>query len=186
MNYSKHCGLCKNEVTNLKTGLTCKLTKQKPDFNNSCTQINLDKKFLSRLEKVNLELERIKRQKKTVFTSFYLIISVGVIVLLLGWFIYKRNHTSVYALYYISGLIAFGVTALSAAYSKLNKYRKEVRNAEYYKYELDEFLTIYNISYTNTYHFTELFHGVEEVIIKTEFKNWKKKSTSTIYDVNSW
>jgi len=186
MNYSKHCNLCENEVTNYKTGLTCKLTKHKPAFNNSCTQINFNNKFLIRLEKINLELERIKRQKKSVLTSFYSMICIGFILLLFGWFEYKRINTSVYALYYISGLIASGVTALSIAYNKLNNYRRRIYNASLDKHNLDKLLNIYNISYSMTFHFTELFTQIEEVIVKTEFKNWKKKQQSTTYKINSW
>ncbi len=57
MNFSKHCDLCENEMTSFEKGLTCKLTKKKPEFENTCSEIKLDEKFLEKLE-IAKQLER--------------------------------------------------------------------------------------------------------------------------------
>ena len=184
MNYSKHCNLCENEITNLVNGLTCRLTNKQPKFENICTKINLNNKFQEKLERTNLELERIKKKKKSVHLNFYFIIIIGFLLIIGGNIFVRKNFHSVYTLYYSFGIISTGITFLAVGYNKLNKYRKELYNSEYEKYEIDEFYEKYGIVYKTEFIFKEKIHGIQEVIVKIEFKNWRKKRTSTTYKIN--
>ena len=184
MNYSKHCDLCENEQTSLKNGLTCSLTSKKPNFKKTCTKINLNEKFQERIEYINLELENRKKEKISVLSSFCFIIFIGFILIIGGFYFFKSNTKSVYAMQIAFGFISVGITFLTIAYNKLNKFRRKIYNAEFDKYELDEFLEKYGIEYKTEISFKEKIHGIQEVIVKVEYKNWKRKRTTTPYKIN--
>lgn len=86
MKPARHCDLCENKMTSLEKGVTCKLTSKKPDFNNTCSKIDLGKKFQKKLEIANLELEILRRNKKSTHLTFYGTIIIGFLLILLGYF----------------------------------------------------------------------------------------------------
>ena len=184
MNYSKHCDLCKNEQTNLKNGLTCSLTNRKPNFKDTCSKINLNEKFQKKIENINLELENRRKEKSSVLSNFYFLIVIGFTLIIGGFYFFKSNTKSVYAMQFSFGFISVGITFLTIAYNKLNKFRREIYNAEFDKYELDDFLEKYGIEYKTEINFKEKIHGTQEVIVKVEYKNWKQKRTTTPYKIN--
>ncbi|WP_435262648.1 hypothetical protein [Tenacibaculum sp. nBUS_03] len=179
MNYSKHCDLCENEQTSLKNGLTCSLTNRKPNFKNTCSKINLNEKFQEKLEYLNLELENRKKEKKSVHTKFYLFIIIGFLLITGGVYLFKSTKLSVYGLQVTYMFFGGGISILGIAYNILNKHRRKLYNAEYDKYEIDEFLKLYGIEYDTNIDFKEKIHGIQEVNVEFEFKNWTKKRTTT-------
>lgn len=185
MNFSKHCDLCENKLVSLEKGLTCKLTNKKPEFKNICPQINLNTKFQEKLEITNLELDRIKKRKKNIHLSFYLFIVIGFILIIGANYFLKRTFQSVYTLYYTFGIISVGITFLALGYNKLNEFRRKLYNAEFDKNEIDEFFEKYGIEYKTEFNYKENVHGIQEVIVKMEFENWRKKRTETTYKINS-
>ena len=185
MNFSKHCGLCENEMTSLEKGLTCKLTNRKPEFRNTCSDIKLNKKFQEKLEITNLELEKIRRDKKSIHRTFYFLITIGFLLIIGGDSLAKWTIYSVYVWKVKIGIIAIGITFLGIAYKKLNGFRKKIKNAEFEKNEIDELLKKYGIEYKTDFSFKEKIHGIQEVIVELEFKNWTKKRTTTPYKNNA-
>jgi hypothetical protein len=181
MNFSQHCDLCENRITSLAKGLTCKLTNKKPDFNQTCSKITLDKKFQDKLEIANLELEIIRKNKKSTHLTFYSTIIIGFLLILGGYFFSDWNIQSLFLWYVKIGIIVAGFTFLGTAYSKLNKYRREDKKAELEKIKIDEVLKKYGISYRHSFDFKEKIHGTQEVIVKVEFKNWTKGQTTNSY-----
>jgi hypothetical protein len=181
MNFSRHCDLCDNRISSLENGLTCNLTNKKPDFNNTCSKITLDKKFQEKLEIANLELEIIRRNQKSTHLTFYGIIIIGFLLILLGYFLSDWKIFSFYLWYVKIGIIVAGFSFLGTAYSKLNKYRRENKKAELEKNKIDEVLNKYGISYQENFDFKEKIHGTQEVIVNVEFKNWTKGQTTNSY-----
>ncbi|MBF8151590.1 hypothetical protein ITJ86_16940 [Winogradskyella sp. F6397] len=181
MNFSRHCDLCENRMTSLGKGISCKLTNKKPYFNNTCPKITLDKKFQEKLEIANLELEIIRRKQKSTHLTFYGTIIIGFLLILLGYFLSDWKIFSLYLWYVKIGIIVAGISFLGAAYSKLNKYRRENKKAELEKNKIDEVLNKYGISYQENFEFKEKIHGTQEVIVNFEFKNWKKGKTTNTY-----
>jgi acyl-CoA thioesterase FadM len=96
----------------------------------------------------------------------------------------RENFLSVYILYYSYGIISTGVTFLAVGYNKLNKFRTELYNSEYEKNEIDEFYEKYGIVYKTEFNFKEKIHGIQKVVVKMEFKNWRRKRTTTTYKIN--
>tara|TARA_B100000809_G_C14892050_1_gene443025 strand:+ start:98 stop:652 length:555 start_codon:yes stop_codon:yes gene_type:complete len=184
MNFSKHCDLCENEITNLEKGLTCKLTNKKPEFKNTCSKINLNEKFQAKIEIINLELEIISRNKRSTHQTFYFLLFIGFILIIGGYYFFKGNTKSVYAMEIAFGIISIGITFWGVASNKLTEFRRKFNNAEFDKFDLDEFLEKYGIEYKSDFSFKEKIHGIQEVIVKMNFKNWKKKRTETTYKIN--
>jgi len=168
-------------MTSLERGITCKLTDKKPDFNNTCSKIDLDKKFLEKLEIANLELEIIRRNQRSTHLTFYGLIIIGFLLILLGYFLSDWNIFSLYLWYVKIGIIGAGFSFLGTAYSKLNKYRREKKKAELEKYKIDEVLNKYGISYNVDLDFKEKIHGTQEVIVNVKLKNWRKGKTTNTY-----
>ena len=181
---AKHCDLCENEMVSLEKGLTCKLTKRKPDFKNTCSQIKLDKKFQEKLEISNLELERIQRNKKSIHLTFYFLITIGFLLIIGGDSLAKWTIYYVYVWKVKIGIIAVGITFFGIAYSKLNGFRRKDKKAKLDKNKIDKILNKYGIEYYPSFDFKEKIHGIQEVIVKLEFKNWTKKRTTTTYKIN--
>ena len=184
MIFSKHCSLCENEIINLEKGLTCKLTSRKPEFENTCSEINLDNKFLEKLEFANLEFERIRRNKNAVHLNFYFLIIVGILLIIGSSAFAKMIPDTIYYLYYKVGAISLGISTIIAASFKLTALREKLKNAKHEKNRIDEVLDKYGISYQLKLHFKEKIHGTQDVDVELELKNWTKKRTTTLYKIN--
>ncbi|WP_055437372.1 hypothetical protein [Lacinutrix algicola] len=185
MSFSKHCDLCENEITSFEKGLTCKLTNRKPDFKNTCSDITLDEKFLEKLERTNLELEMLLRNKKSIHLSFYFLITIGLLLIVGGYSFASWTIHSVFVWEIKITIIYLGITSLIIAFYKLTKFKKYMRHLAHAKNEKDELLEKYKIEYTLDFCFKEKIHGIQEIDVKMEFKNWTKKRTTTTYKLNS-
>lgn len=73
------------------------------------------------------------------------------------------------------------MTLWGTAFRRLNKFRGNLKNAEFDKNEMDELLKQYGIEYTTNIIFQEKIHGTQELIIQLEYINWTKKRTTTPY-----
>ncbi|OIQ18225.1 hypothetical protein [Lacinutrix sp. MedPE-SW] len=184
MNFSRHCDLCDNRISSLEKGLTCNLTNKKPDFNNTCSKITLDKKFQEILEIANIELEILRRNKKSIHWTFYSTIIGGFLLIIGGYFFSDWTIHSIFLWYVKIGIIGAGFTFLGIAYSKLNGFRKKEKKARFDKLKIDETINKYGIEYNPSFDFEKKIHGIQEVNVNLEFKNWTKKRTTTPYKIN--
>ena len=66
---SKHCDLCKHEKRSLKIGLTCRLTKKRPDFEQTCNNFNLSFTAKQNYKDVIAEFEKVS---KLVFGELFI------------------------------------------------------------------------------------------------------------------
>ena len=82
MDITRHCILCENQVKDLDTGLTCKLTKKAPDFYKKCPNIKLDKMFEYELHQANLNLHFILKKKNINYTKIIILAIFGIIIIL--------------------------------------------------------------------------------------------------------
>ena len=184
MNFSKHCDLFENEITSFENGLTCHLTKKKPDFKSTCAEIKLDKKFQEKLEIANLELEIIRRKEKSTHLTFYSTIIVGFLLIIGGYFFSDWTIHSIFLWSVKIGIIGAGFTFLGIAYSRLNGFRRKYKKAKLDKIRIDEIINKYGIEYYPSFDFEKKIHGIQEMNVKLEFKNWTKKRTTTPYKNN--
>ena len=122
---SKHCHLCKHENRSLKNGLTCGLTKKKPDFKTTCDKFSfsvLEKDKYIQTKKV---LEHVKSTRNALFFKFYilLIISLGVVFVGKLW-VDDTGGYGLYALKVAYFFYGFGALFFVTAFTILSKYKK--------------------------------------------------------------
>lgn len=185
MNFSRHCNLCENKMTSLESGITCSLTNRTPEFNNSCLKITLEGKFQERLENVVLDLEILRRNRKLTHRKFYANIIVGFSLILFGYYFSDWKILSVHLWYVKLGIIAGGFSFLAKAYANLNRFRQKFKKAKSEKIKIDEVLDKYRINYESSFNFKEQIHGIQEVVVKLDFRNWTKANTKTVYKIDS-
>jgi hypothetical protein len=143
---SQHCNLCKHENRSLKNGLTCGLTKKRPDFKETCSNFNLSYAAKRNYKYIITEFEIIKKQKKAIHLKFYLLIIIGFGIVLFGnIFLERLNNLSVFALYVVYFFYGFGLLILVTAYSILNKHKREFKNFESKKHKVEFILEQYQI-----------------------------------------
>ena len=176
---AKHCDLCEYPKRDLKNGLTCGLTNKKPDFKETCPDILLDKSFQSKIESSNLELHKKNKSKKKAYLTFCILLIIG-FLLIIGNKIYADFiQKEIYHWKYRASAIGAGITILIVAYFQIIRFRTKLKTAEELKNKIDSVLKKYGISYKTNFEYKENIHGNQNIEIKTEYKNWTKKRTTT-------
>lgn len=170
MDLARHCDLCDNQETSLKLGTTCRLTNRKPEFNKTCSKIELNEKFENKLKLVNIQYESIKRKKLLTYTYFGVFLAIGIAVIiggyLLGKYVLDRGVISTVPLI----IIGVGLPPLGMALGALNKHRQEIKVAKSKKDKVDEVLNEYRIEYDIDITFGKEIHGTQEVYAELKTK----------------
>ncbi len=147
MNYSKHCNLCDNEIASFEKGIICGITKKKPDFDKSCSNIELNEKFKEKLENVDLKFKELRKRKKSNYLTFFLLISFGFLLIIKSGTLAGLNKSETYFLVYKVGIIAVGITILMNAIKKLSAFIRRLKSTEFEKGKIDSVSKIYEINY---------------------------------------
>ena len=176
---AKHCDLCEYPKRDFKNGLTCGLTDKKPDFKETCPDILLDKDCQSKVENSNLELHKIHKSKKKVYLNFCILIIIGFLLIIGNKFYadFTRNETHHWK--YRASAIGAGITILIVVYFQIKRFLAKLKKAKAKKNKIDSVLIKYGISYKTNFEYKEKIHGNQNIEIKTEYKNWTKKRTTT-------
>ena len=159
--------------------MTCNLTKKKPNVINTCSKIKLDEKFLEKLESTNLELVILSKNKKSIHLTIFWTSISGFLLIIGGYYFYEWTIHSVFIWSVKLGIIGMGFTFLGMAYSKLKAFKKQENKAKFEKLKIDDILKKYKIEYHPTFIFENKIHGIQELKVNLEFKNWIKKRTTT-------
>lgn len=185
MNLSRHCTLCENGIPTIEKGMTCRLTKKKPDFEYRCPSIQLDKKFQEKLERAILELAKIHRYKRAAYLNFYVLIIIGLLLIIASANLIEWNYNSRIIMEIKIAAIGVGISILPIAAYKLSRFKKKFEAAVYTKNKIDLVLDTYGIRYTSDFDVKDEIHGTQEVNLTLEYKNWTKKSTTTSFVIDS-
>lgn len=163
MNLARHCDLCDHQKRDLKIGTTCGLTHRKPEFNSTCTKIELNEKFENKLKIVNIEYHNIKQKKVPTYTYFIVFLAIGIIVIVGGYLLgkYALGNRVISTVPLI--IMGVGLAPLGMAFGTLNKYRQEIDVAKDKKDNIDEVLNKYRIEYEIDIRFGKEIHGNQEV-----------------------
>ncbi len=186
MNLYEHCNLCDNLKTDLQNGITCGLTDQKPVFDKTCSKIKLNEKFKEQLGMIHIEIRKLKKKKRLIYTSSFLYMILGCILI-----IRERNFLIEFTFTYsdyISTLrslliifVGFGLCGL--AYSKLSQYRKKTKIVKAEKDRIDAVLDKYQIEYSCHVDFKEKYHGNQEVVVELKSKSSLLKDSKITYQI---
>jgi hypothetical protein len=163
MDLARHCDLCEFQITTLKEGTTCKLTEEKPEFNNTCSKIELNEKFRNKLKSINIEYEKIKQEKVLTFIYFGVFLLIGISAItggyLLGKYAFEGGIISTVPLI----IMGVGLSPIGMAFGTLNNYRQKMEIAKINKNKIDEVLNLYKIDYEIDIKFGKEYHGTKEI-----------------------
>ncbi|MFP4844929.1 hypothetical protein [Winogradskyella sp. PE311] len=185
MNLTRHCVLCENQITSLSIGSTCKLTNKAPDFYKKCVSLNLGDKFTNEIHKSNLELHLILKKKNTSYLKVLIIAIIGIFFIVGNGFLTDGFRPLRYYSVYRTSVIGVGVLVLINANFSLQNFLNELKSAKSKKRRIDEVLDTYGIRYKSIYNYKDEIHGNKEIEIIIEYKNWKKKRTTSTFVINS-
>lgn len=165
MDLARHCSLCEHQKVNLKNGTTCKITDKKPEFNSTCSKINLKAKFEEKIKQVNIAHEKIKRTKTLtyIYCSIFLIVGLSTIYggYYLGKYVLEMGVISTVPLI----IMGIGCAVLPIAIGPFNNYRNKLKITSINKQKLDEVLALYHINYAINIIFGKEIHGNQEVTV---------------------
>lgn len=170
MDLARHCNLCDHQKISLKEGTTCGLTDRKPEFNKTCSKIELNKKFEDMLKSVNIEYEQNKRTKTLTHLYFGVFVTLGIAVIIAGYLLgrYALNSGVISTVPLI--IMAIGLAPLGKAFGTLTKYRQRIQVSKSKKDKMDEVLNEYRIQYEIDIIFGEKYHGTQEVVTELNVK----------------
>ena len=170
MDLARHCNLCDHQKISLKEGTTCGLTNRKPEFNKTCSKIELNKKFEDILKSVNIEYEQIKRTKTLTHLYFGVFVTLGIAVIIAGYLLgkYALNSGVISTVPLI--IMAIGLAPLGKAFGTLTKYRQRIQVSKSKKDKMDEVLNLYRIQYSIDIKFGGKYHGTQEVVTDLNVK----------------
>ncbi|MDB9782719.1 hypothetical protein OAB88_06415, partial [Winogradskyella sp.] len=127
---------------------------------------------------------QINKKKNSVHFTFYIYIIIGFSLIISSTVFAELSLSKTYFWYYKFLIISAGITMLTNAYFKLNRFRKKLQNAEHRKNEIDLVLDKYRISYDSKLVLEEKIHGTQDIRVELKFKNWTKNQTATRYKVD--
>ncbi|WP_053992611.1 hypothetical protein [Mangrovimonas sp. TPBH4] len=170
MDLTKHCHLCEHQSVSLKEGTSCTLTNRKPEFNRTCSKIELGDKFKTTLKSTNVELEKLKRNKTLTLIYFAVFTTIGLSVII-GGFLLGR-----YA--WVSGVISpiplvimgVGLGPLGLAFGTLNRHNADFKLAKKHKDQIDNILELYKIEYAIDIKFGKEYHGTQDIEVQLNIK----------------
>jgi hypothetical protein len=170
MDLARHCDLCDNQKTSLKEGITCGLTDQKPEFNITCTKIELNEKFELKLKDVNIRFQKVDGAKVLTYIYFIVFLTIGFAVMIGGYLLGKYALDSGVISTVPIIIIAIGLAPIAMAFGALNKYRLDLEISKNKKNRIDQVLKLYRIEYVIDIKFGKEYHGTQDVYADLKFK----------------
>ena len=149
---AKHCDLCQFPKRNLKTGLTCGLTNKKPAFKISCSKIKFSNSSKEYLPHLLSQIENLKKRKAPVYLKFILLAFTGVLVILANHTLLEKtfkmdlSYSSSRSFNYSLLIYAVGAGLLSKSFWLLYIYKKQLKELESEKNEINTVLNNYNLN----------------------------------------
>lgn len=167
---SRHCELCDHQEFNFKTGTTCALTKRKPEFNRTCSKIELSAKFENHLKTINITYLHLKKKKAMTVAYFITMLLIGVSIITGGILLgkYALGNRVISAVPIL--IIGLSLGPLVMAFGKLNSYLQEFRVSKSKKERLDEVIELYSIQYDLDIKFGKEYHDNQEVYVDLNIK----------------
>lgn len=170
MDLTKHCHLCEHQSVSLKEGTTCAITNRMPEFNRTCSNIELRDKFENILKSVNVELEKLKHNKALthIYFAVFTLIGLGVILggFLLGRYAWDSGVISPIPLV----IMGVGLGPLGLAFGTLNRHNADFKLAKKHKDQIDNILELYKIEYAIDIKFGKEYHGTQDIEVQLKTK----------------
>lgn len=163
----KHCSICENSIMDMKVGLKCRLTNQKPRFEFRCEKHSFKTRLFKNIEKIHLKIKLINRKKFRIYTRLFILLFFS-LCFIVGGVLFLLEEL----IFTASTVIGTGVSILTVAMFPFVKYSHEVRDLKRKKEEIKKLLNIYNITYTVNFDIQNYYKNMHKVESKISlFKN---------------
>lgn len=145
MTHSKHCKSCIHSNFHLENGLTCKLTRQKPDFYKTCIKLEFSYDFLSEYEDLKSHYQDLKKTRKNVYINFGILFLISLPILFWARSYWASVTFSRAAVKYTSIVMGTGFLILTIALGNLKRYLKKIAFARGKLEEMQEIVDLYKM-----------------------------------------
>lgn len=186
MNWKEHCDLCENQKTDLKDGMVCGITNQKPDFKNTCLRIELGNKFEREIGIIHAEIVSIMKKKTSMYVYFFVSVIIGTPLIISQSDFLTNFDFSFAGFNKLAGsllIIFLGLGLNSIAFSKLNEYRKKIKTIKQRKSKIDAILDRYRVKYSCNVEFGKKHNDYQDVIVKLKSNSNLLKSSTITYQI---
>lgn len=140
----KHCAVCENHIMDMKTGIKCGLTKQKPTFEFRCEKASFKDKLFKDIERIHLQIKFKNRNKTFNYFRFGLFIFFFLCFVLSGvLYLIKTEELKLTAFV----LIGIGCSILTVGVLPFVNYSQDMADLRRRRKKLKKILTAYDISY---------------------------------------
>lgn len=121
----KHCNLCKHVERKISSGIFCRITGERPNFDDTCPSFKLDYDNLQEINQLKSELEKVELKTKKFRSKFYFLLMAGVITTVIGYYFFEKNTKSIVSIKFALFICSFGIIFISVALErKLSFTRK--------------------------------------------------------------
>jgi len=156
----------------------------KSSFNKTSSKIELGENFEKRLRLIHIEIEKLKKDKISVYSYIFIYMIIGCIFV-----ISQRNFFTDFeiAAYKRTSwplvLIFLGFGLISMAFSKLIKRIKNEKNVKNEKEKIDTVLNKHQIKYSCNVVFGEKYHGNQDVNVELKSNSEQLKDSKITFQV---
>ena len=185
MNFKEHCRLCKNQKTSLQDGIICGLTKKKPAFEKTCSNIKLSNKLEKDLGLVHIEIEKLKKKKILTWTSSLVYLMSGCFIILMARNLFFSDFVNSWYIKLTSSLLVavIGFSLFNMAYGKLRLFTKKIKIAKSEKERINTVLDKYQIEYSCNVKFGKKYHENQDVIVEIVSNSSLLKNSKITYQI---
>ncbi|PWG05886.1 hypothetical protein DIS07_05440 [Polaribacter aquimarinus] len=162
MKMKRHCDLCDHQTFNLKKGSICGATKRKPDFNGTCVRIEFNNSLKEQLEELHINLEDQIIMKKKFDSSLILNPVFGLIVVAMGYYLWKYILNKGFIAFIPASIIAIGLYIIRNPFTQKKIIKNEISIIKGEINEIKNVLKLYQVSYEAKVEFTKEVHGKQK------------------------
>jgi hypothetical protein len=162
MKMKRHCDLCDHQKLSLKEGSLCGLTNKKPSFNRTCVRVCFDKNLVCLLEDLHINFEDQINLKKKSSTSFIIKPILGIVVIMIGYFLWQYILSVGYIAFIPAVIIAMGAYLIRNPFTQRKLFNTQITKIENQLFQINEVLKMYHITYTTKVTFSKEVHGVQK------------------------
>jgi len=160
---TQHCSICNHQLIDYQIGTVCGITKQKPNFNNRCLDIDFSVKVEEKIKDVNMEYEAIKRSSKVIY-AYSIVYGIIALIIICGSYYlgsYVFNKGRVFAIPFVLG--AAGIAVLQVSISTYRNHKNELSIRKKRKDKLDNIIDRYDMEYQIELKFGKEIHGTRDI-----------------------
>ncbi|MDB2385213.1 hypothetical protein N9V96_01945 [Polaribacter sp.] len=171
----QHCILCEYQKKDLEKGLYCGVTNEEPNFIKVCYKINLNKTFKRKIEKINLEYQKLIKKRFDVYGGIVLFPIMGCLIFFFDYLFYKKYYApysmSVLGFAVIAIIFLVGIIFIAKGTGPLISCNQQKEIIHKNKADLDRICKLYGFEYNIEFEKSKNFFEQNLYVKKLTVKN---------------